>query len=235
MNLSSSDLVKDMARVGAKTLVKYTEPFGLTKGKVKDVMDDVIERDINKVYPNVGNVYSKLLQKKSKRLASAYVALINNGEMEKADKIAMKHLGFSKAGFDGGGYHEKQRKFGSIPKKPNYDSKAVTNQTVLASYVREKQKRSGLAKAGFIAALNDLGGGKWKPQAWLSKMASPSLGSAKVKGSGKGTKVTLINKVSYVHRRMKGKKLKRAMITSNRNVIKHYQKVIYAKSRKYTD
>jgi hypothetical protein len=134
-------------------------------------------------------------------LARQYRLAASNGDLEKARRLLRKIC--SNAGISIGAIrpdlHQKARtgRYGRVPD----DAKPlaiISKGDALNRYIAKVQRQIGAVKAGWIAAAKKLGGTLRGIPRWANTgMHKKSQGDAVVKREAKGSRIELLNQVSY--------------------------------------
>lgn len=229
LDKSGEEMIQDLAIGGARRLATQTEPFGSGK-KAREQGENATQRDISKVYQSVGKIAVEL-KKIDRRKAAAYLEAINDGNILAAEKIAEKALaGLNVGNFDAGKLHSRSRRKGKVD-NPSKTANPVTGG--LASYRRGKNKKTGLAKSGWVSAIQSVRTKKKKPRfaGWLKNHPN-KYGRGKIRGRGLGATITLHNKINYLNRLLTRKKIAKALGQNYKSILRRYQKQLDAKMKR---
>jgi hypothetical protein len=189
-------------RTLAVECARVTLPFGLTDKPYKRLAAR-IAADIKRIFKradNLGGAF-KQLEAADPDMGRQYWHATNHGEPEKARRLLRKLC--AKAGLSIGAIrpdlHQKARtaRYGRVPD----DAKTlavISKGEALDRYISKVQRQIGAVKAGWIAAAKKLGGTLRGIPRWANTgMHKKSQGEAVVKREAKGSRIELLNQVSY--------------------------------------
>jgi len=221
---TSTETIKEMAKIGCTQLAIRSEPYGLGD-KSKQILEKAIYKDISKTYFNVGQTYLAI-KKLRPKLANAYSAAMQKGDIGKAGQIAAKVLeGFTQSvSMDGGERLKASRNArGRVGK---VSPMGVTEKTSVDTLKAKKELSAGIAKAGFLQAGKSLGS-KNRVAKWLNK--NFTLGHSKVvEKPDWGTEVMIYNDVKYASNTITPNKIRLAVQNAYQNQVKKMQKAVDA-------
>lgn len=179
---SLSSVIRSQSRLVAVNLVFQTQPFGGSKATTgqdssgKVLGEGAVERDIRKVYKTASDVFRDVA-KTSVQAARGFVSYIKSGNFDEARKILQRvnlhqhsegaaNLGSRLqsafiSNFDGGQSHREA--LAPIPRRPRIRKNQkplmiIQNIGALKGYMKEVQKRVGIAKSGWATCAIILGG-----------------------------------------------------------------------------
>lgn len=170
-----SKIIRAQARLIAVNLTFQTQPFGGSKptpGKQADEQvsgrqlgEGAVRRDINMVYTTPERLMY-LIRETSQAAAKAFYAMMKNRQFFKAkallDRLRIHGMDNVETGdFDGGAKYKSV--LARIPLRPRIKKSQkpeliVSDQRKINQYVKEIQKRVGMAKAGWAHCAKQLGG-----------------------------------------------------------------------------
>lgn len=165
-----AQVLRAQARLMAVNLAFQTQPFGGSKAiggqqdSAKAQGEGAVARDIRKVIRTPSDVYQEI-EKQGIGAGRAFIAMIKKGDFDLAKNLLIRlrvpGLMQAQVGDMSGMFHKSARK--PIPKRPRIEKRQepllITDQRAkLKSYVREVQKRVGIAKGGWAACAMQLGG-----------------------------------------------------------------------------
>jgi hypothetical protein len=170
-----SKIIRTQARLVAVNLTFQTQPFGgsrPTQGKQADEQisgkqlgDGAIQRDINYLYTTPERVFY-MIRETSQAAAKGFVRLMKTRQFLRArqmlDRLQITGLRSVDVGdFDGGSLHKTRLQ--PIPSRPRIKKTQkpeliVPDQSMINSYIKQIQKRVGMAKAGWAHCAQQLGG-----------------------------------------------------------------------------
>ena len=194
------EILGEQARLFCIDLIFVTQPWGKNT-KSKKAGEGAILKDIRKAYFTEADLY-KMVQFKSAEQASAFYALMKSGsskDLKRAQGILKSlELSINVEDFDGGSHHRSNRD-GRGRVRQGVRPKYTNDKTALNKYIKQVQKRVGLAKGGWADAANDLAvNGRGIP-AWVSRHTkTQQLGSATYSNRGPIQEVIIINRVRYI-------------------------------------
>lgn len=234
---SLSSVIRSQSRLVAVNLVFQTQPFGGSKATTgqdssgKVLGEGAIERDIRKIYKTASDVF-KDVAKTSVQAARGFVSYIKSGNLNEARKILHRvnlhqhsegaanlgsrlDLAFI-SNFDGGQSHREA--LAPMPRRPRIKKNQkplmiVQNMGPLKGYIKEVQKRVGIAKSGWATCAIILGGTRGRSAtntegvsqqsvpAWVKRHAG-NKGSGSVidrANSINDAYVDMINHVPWIH------------------------------------
>ena len=158
-----AQVLRAQARLMAVNLAFQTQPFGGSKAiggqqdSAKAQGEGAVARDIRKVIRTPSDVYQEI-EKQGIGAGRAFVAMIKKGDFDLAKNLLIRlrvpGLMQAQVGDMSGMFHKSARK--PIPKRPRIEKRQepllITDQRAkLKSYVKEVQKRVGIAKGGWAA------------------------------------------------------------------------------------
>ena len=151
---TTESIVKQEARSLAVNLGAATLPTGMGEGSNKKLQKR-IEDDIKRIFPSKDNAWKvfEYLKRDDERLAKAFWVAYKSQD-QKAQTRILRRAKLPK-GIDPAA-HQSARRKGKVP--PDAKSISFAPDTRLNAYMRRTQKKAGLAKAGWAAAANALGG-----------------------------------------------------------------------------
>jgi hypothetical protein len=152
---TTESIVKQEARGLAVSLGAATLPKGLNEGANKKLQTRIHD-DIKRLFPSKDNASRvfEYLHREDERLAKAFWAAYKSGD-EKAQARILRRAKIPK-GIDPAAHQAARGKRGKVP--VTADPVSFAPETRLNAYIRRTQKKAGLAKAGWAAAANALGG-----------------------------------------------------------------------------
>lgn len=199
---SLSEVIRSQARLVATNLVFQTQPFGGSKAVTgqdasgKALGEGAVNRDIRKVYKVPGDIFQDVART-SLNAARGFVKLIKDRKLDEARKILTRinlphslSLAFVQE-FDGGQSHREAR--APIPRRPRIRRQQnalsiVADRAPLKNYIKEVQKRVGIAKSGWAACAIALGGTRGRSGAAGNEQQSvPAWVKRHAGGKGGGT------------------------------------------------
>ena len=151
---TAESILKPAARALAVNLGGATTPVGMGEGDANKLRDRIAD-DIKRLFPGKDN-HSKVydyIARSDERLAKAYWAAYKSGDAPALARILRRAA--IPRGLDPAA-HQSARRKGKVPGSAKVISFAP--ETRLDAYIRRTQKKAGLAKAGWAAAANALGG-----------------------------------------------------------------------------
>ena len=151
---TTESILRQEARNLATNFAAVTLPFGMREGGA-DVLKSRIEADISRLFPTEDSPWRifELIKQQSEKLALAYWHAHKSGD-ERA-KVNILRRAKVPRGLNAGD-HQQARKKGKVPGNAEPISLAPPGR--LGAYIRQRQKKAGLAKAGWYAAATALGG-----------------------------------------------------------------------------
>jgi len=223
---TAEDSVKSLAAMGARQIANDVQPFGLAN-KSKDILEKAVYKDISKTYWDTGRTYNAIKKIKPK-LAAAYAKAINEGEPNKAEKIAQSVFsGFEVNAMDSGRHLKASRSIKGRVINP--DPMGITDRSQLEAFKAKQALTAGTAKAGWLQAAKSLGS-KSKIAAWLNKTGN--LGTSSIIKNGWKTIVTVMNNVRYASAVISDSKIQQAINKAYRNNLKIMERKIQALANK---
>jgi hypothetical protein len=199
---SLSEVIRSQARLVATNLVFQTQPFGGSKAVTgqdasgKALGEGAVHRDIRKVYKLSSDIFQDVART-SVNAARGFVKLIKDRKLDEAKKILTRinlphslSLAFVQE-FDGGQSHREA--LAPIPRRPRIRRaqnplSIVPNAAPLKNYIKEVQKRVGIAKSGWAACAIALGGTRGRSGAEGNEQQSvPAWVKRHAGGKGGGT------------------------------------------------
>ena len=202
---STESLLKQQGRNLATNLAAVTLPFGMSENNPAKLRER-IEADVRRLFPTQESPWRvyELIKQSSEKLAGAYWHAFKTGD-ERAMVNVLRRAKVPR-GLDPGA-HQGARVGGKVPTNAAPVSLAPPGR--LGSYIRRRQKKAGLAKAGWFAAASALGGrvrtrskatGKSVnrfPKYVRALGKTPGIGGALVLG-GVRSRVRIWNTVTYI-------------------------------------
>ena len=151
---STESILKQEARSLATNLGAVTKPVGMGEGKASN-LEKRIAADVTRLFPTTDSPWRvfELIKQTSEKHALAYWHAHKTG-----DERAMANI-LRRAKVPRGlnaGDHQAARVKGKVPGDAAPISLAAPGRA--AAYIRRRQKKAGLAKAGWFAAATALGG-----------------------------------------------------------------------------
>ena len=165
-----AQVLRAQARLMAVNLAFQTQPFGGSKAvggqqeSAKSQGEGAVAADIAQVIRIPSNVYQQI-EKQAIGAGRAFYAMIKKGDFDLAKNLLIRlrvpGLIEAQVGPMDGRYHKQAQT--PIPKRPRIQKTQkpllITNElTKLKSYVKQVQKKVGIAKAGWAACAMQLGG-----------------------------------------------------------------------------
>jgi AraC-like DNA-binding protein len=219
---SLGEVIRSQSRLVAVNLVFQTQPFGGSKatsgqdasGKI--LGEGAIERDVRKVYKTASDVFRDVA-KTSVQAAKGFVSYIKSGRLDEARKILQRinlrqhsegaaNLGSRLdsafvSNFDGGQSHREA--LAPIPRRPRIKKKQkplmiVQSMGPLKAYIKEVQKRVGIAKSGWATCAVILGGTRGRSATnveGISQQSVPAWVKRHAGNKGSGTVIDRSNLV----------------------------------------
>jgi len=255
---SSSEIMKAQARLLARDLAFQTQPYGKDQD-VRKSAEQKVETEIRRVYKTAGemglganlsysikNAYGRssgLSQGNSsqnpEQAGRAFVSLVNSGKLKKAEEL-LKRVGVSVSeiskipigAMDAGQAHQSAR-YGPYKRVPrNQLPLRVVPSGKIKTYVNKIRKNVGIAKAGWAAGANILGGMRGIPQ-WVTRNIGRAQGGSVVDQSEQRyfPKITLINNVPWVSQILKKSDIERAVYSQHRKMLNALDKAIRAEAK----
>ncbi len=195
------DVLRETGARVAKAVIKATQPFGLTR-QAKVQGQEAVERDIYRIYRPAWQAYD-ILKRRDRRLAAAFWAALNAGEVERVRAILrssqteLATVDFE-GGFDGGASHQRSR---GPRGRARGGARAVlglagsAGMRGLKRYLRQVRKRVGWVKGGWWPSARRLKA-KGIP-AWVRNSGAPGALIAKDHPNRAKQRLILRNRVSY--------------------------------------
>jgi len=216
---SVGDIVRQEARLFCVDLIHKTQPFGRTK-KANEKGSRAVYRDVGRVYANPGRVY-KEVQTGSDDAAKALYYLLKNNRYSEAEEM-LRTVGTSMVAglrvrdFDGGKEHQSRRRLGRVDGvRP---SVVIPNPQNRTRYSESIAKRVGTAKRSWAVGLPRLGSmariPKWLRRGRHGSMDDHTRGRRPLKG------VVFSSHISYIHRVLKERDVKRSLMQRSRSIEK---------------
>jgi hypothetical protein len=202
---TTESLLRQEARALATNLAAVTLPLGMGENKASNLKAR-IEADVSRLFPTTDSAWQvyELIKQSSPKHAAAYWQAYKS-----SDERAMLNI-LRRAKVPRGlnpGDHQSQRKGGKVPGNAAPISLAPPGRR--AAYIRRRQKKAGLAKAGWYAAATALGGRVRTRSARTGKSVqrfpkyvrtlgkTPGIGGANFLG-GPRARARIWNTVSYI-------------------------------------
>jgi hypothetical protein len=218
---SLAEVIRSQSRLVAVNLVFQTQPFGGSKATSgqdasgKTLGEGAIERDIRKVYKTASDVFRDVA-KTSVQAARGFVSYIKSGRLDEARKILQRvnlrqhsegaaNLGSRLdsafvSNFDGGQSHREA--LAPMPRRPRIRKNQkplmiIQNIGALKGYVKEVQKRVGIAKSGWATCAIILGGtrGRSPTSTGVSQQSVPAWVKRHAGNKGSGSVIDRSNSV----------------------------------------
>jgi hypothetical protein len=173
--MDASNIVRDEARLLARTIASFTPP---PKGNAKKVGEDAIEKDLKSLiaeasYELIDEIGSKF---GTRNIQNAYITKKDGTQVE----LNWENLDYTGSGLDD--LHKKYRnQDGRVPRlhksRANvWKSRVVVPEGVRAPFIKKIQQRVGRAKAAWAFTAYKLGG---SVPGWISRHFG-SLGSTSI-------------------------------------------------------
>jgi hypothetical protein len=165
-----AQVMRAQARLMAVNLAFQTQPFGGTKAvggqqdSAKNQGEGAVARDIRKAIKTPSDIF-QTIEKQGIGAGRAFVAMMRKGDFDLAKNLLVRlrvpGLMQAKVGTMSATAHKQALK--PIPKRPRMSTRQepllITNDRIpLRQYVKEIQKRVGIAKGGWAACAMQLGG-----------------------------------------------------------------------------
>ena len=165
-----AQVMRAQARLMAVNLAFQTQPFGGTKAvggqqdSAKNQGEGAVARDIRKAIKTPSDIF-QTIEKQGIGAGRAFVAMMRKGDFDLARNLLVRlrvpGLMQAKVGTMSAAAHKQALK--PIPKRPRMSTRQepllITNDRIpLRQYVKEIQKRVGIAKGGWAACAMQLGG-----------------------------------------------------------------------------
>jgi len=167
---SPAEVLRAQARLMAVNLAFQTQPFGGSKAiggqqdSAKSQGEGKVADDIRKVIRTPADVYDKI-EKQAIGAGRAFYAMVKKGDFDLARNllVRLRISGLLQAhiGTMSGSFHKQALR--PIPKRPRMlkrqEPLLITDEkSQLKAYIKEVQKKVGIAKAGWAACAMKLGG-----------------------------------------------------------------------------
>ncbi len=234
---SPAAVLRAQARLAAISFAFQTQPFGGSKAvggqqdSAKRQGEGAVERDIRKTIKVPSDVYPDL-EKQSVGAGRAFYAYVKTGSFDLARQmlVRLRVPGFiqTDVGQMAGRYHRSAK--APIPKRPrvppNQKAMLITNDLpALKAYVKEVQKRVGIAKGGWAACAMQLGGTRGRMatnEAGVQQQAVPAWVKRHAGGRAQGTvvdqsenflvgRIHMVNEVPWVDGCLSDQQAQRAL------------------------
>jgi hypothetical protein len=165
-----AQVMRAQARLMAVNLAFQTQPFGGTKAvggqqdSAKNQGEGAVARDIRKAIKTPSDIF-QTIEKQGIGAGRAFVAMMRKGDFDLARNLLVRlrvpGLMQAKVGTMSSTAHKQALR--PIPKRPRMSTRQepllITNDRIpLRQYVKEIQKRVGIAKGGWAACAMQLGG-----------------------------------------------------------------------------
>ena len=192
---SFRQVVDQNARLIAVNLAFQTQPFGNSIASRKQG-EAAIMRDIGKVYRPANKVFDEL-KGQSEDQAKGFYKAIKTGKFALAEDIlrrsGIRDRNAEVGEFDAQWHQKSKNRRGRVAR--NRTALITPDGKAIKDYAKEVQKRVGYAKAGWIAAGEQIGKLSRVPK-WLRKNASNGTGTRK--GGESNPSVSLNNVTQYI-------------------------------------
>lgn len=226
------DVLKQQAKLFCVDLAFVTQPFGKNLNS-KRSGERAIKGDIRNVYLSNNKAYDHLENEKTTGCAKRFYALIKAGKYAEAAKITEK-LNLPSMPFDEGLAHQSARKYNGRVYKANPNKFFAYPQKLVEKYIKEIQKRVGMAKSGWYQAAKSINDQSMiKLPSWIKKQVI--TGRAVHKKSKGVNKIVIYNNVSYVSRIIKDHHIRIAFYNRSRSMGLLAARIIKAKGQKILD
>jgi len=235
--------LKMEARSLSKDLAYETSPRGFGERARRQIAKS-IDRDVRRLFPenelttgNASQVYDILESHFDKGVADAFWLQFKSGNHEKASKF-LRRRGLPR-GVRAEEYETRRKQKGGVGRKPI----ALAARSRIESMIRKKQKRIGMAKAGWYQAARGVGGrlrttssasGKAVaafPKWVIAAGRGLNLGGARVV-AGANPSVTIFSDVRHGRKALKQGVMTRALARTELRMKKVLAKKIEAENRK---
>lgn len=218
-------IIRAQARLIAVNLAFQTQPFGGSRPTTgeqtsgKQLGDGAIKRDVNYVYTTPERVFY-MIREASVGAARGFMRMMKKRQFLKAQELLdrLDIIGLRKirtGDFDQGATHQSLLR--PIPSRPRIKKSQnpeliVPEQTAINTYIREIQKRVGMAKAGWAHCAQQLGGTSGQTSTnnegrqqvmiprWVKRhIGSPSVGRVDDRSSNRpNASVVMTNTVPWI-------------------------------------
>jgi hypothetical protein len=200
-----AQVLRAQARLMAVNLAFQTQPFGGSKAiggqqeSAKSQGEGTVASDIRKVIRTPADVYQQI-EKQAIGAGRAFYAMIKKGDFDLAKNllIRLRVTGLIQAqvGNMSGNFHKQALK--PIPKRPRMAKRQepllITDEkTKLKAYVKEVQKKVGIAKGGWAACAMQLGGTKGRMETNVPGMQQQAVPAWVKRHAGKRAAGTVID------------------------------------------
>jgi hypothetical protein len=223
-NRSFSDVVNQNARLIASNLAFQTQPFG-TSSASKKQGEGAVMRDIGKVYRTAASVFAEI-KDQSEKTARAWYKAVKAGEFEKAESILRKcNIGDRNAKigeFDASFHRKNLNRRGRVSR--HRAALITADAKALKAYGKEIASHVGYAKAGWIAAGEQLGKLSRVP-AWLRKVKA-GQGKGTMKGREINPEATIHNMVQYLSNLLTPSQVTEALRIQREKMERHINYVV---------
>ena len=209
-------VLRSQGRLIAVNLAYQTQPFGTEAGRAQG--EGKTKSDILKVYATPGQVYNEI-SRQSEASAKAFWGMMQNRRFQTA-KTFLSRLGIAKFSeaeigvMDDGQAHKSVQS--PIPmrvriRRSQKTARIVANANRLNIYLKKIAKRVGMAKSGWAACANILGGMRGIPQ-WVTRHAN-KMGKGFVMDftSQPNPYLILVNEIPWVDKCLNQGQMQRAL------------------------
>lgn len=219
-----AQVLRAQARLMAVNLAFQTQPFGGSKAvggqqdSGKNQGEGAVSRDIRKVIKTAADVF-KDVEKQAINAGRIFYAMVKRGDYGKARELLVRlrvpGLLQAQIGPMSSAYHKQAQH--PIPSRTRISRRQepllITDQVAqVKSYIKEVQKRVGIAKAGWASCAQQLGGTRGRMAtnvAGVEQQAVPAWVKRHVGGRGQGTvidqsdnflkgRINMVNQVPWV-------------------------------------
>jgi hypothetical protein len=218
--------IRQQARLLAVKLAFITKPYGLDRGR----SERAIARDVAYAAQDINYLLRKIDFAGSK-FGIALEKAMRSGDVNKVRDILRntkwKDVAIS-ATVDVAKYQQ-TRTAGKVRKGlSSKEKQIVTGTSTVTKFVKERQKKAGLAKGGWAGAASALGGTRGIP-AWVSRWKQ--YGGAREVLSGNKPTVILQNNVKFLSEILKDSDVRLALSRQKRDFENHLKRVLREKAK----
>jgi hypothetical protein len=200
-----AQVLRAQARLMAVNLAFQTQPFGGSKAiggqqeSAKSLGEGTVARDIRKVIKTPADVYDKI-EKQAIGAGRAFYAMIKKGDFDLARNLLVRlrisGLLQAQIGSMSGNFHKQALK--PIPKRPRMEKRQepllITDEKAkLKAYVKEVQKKVGIAKGGWAACAMQLGGTRGRMETNVPGMQQQAVPAWVKRHAGKRAAGTVVD------------------------------------------
>lgn len=235
--------LRSQARGLCKDLSRFTGPEGFGE-RARRQIAKFIESDVRKMFPanelsaaNANQVFKLIKKQFGEEVADAFWFHFKSKDLERAGRF-MRRRGLPR-GVNESEYDRRRKRSGGVGGEPI----ALASKSRVESLIRRRQKRIGMAKAGWYQAARGVGGRlRTTNSAGVTRAAFPKwviaagrgmqLGGARFKG-GSRMQMLIFSRVRHGRAALRSEVMTRALAATQVRLKKVLEKAIEAENKKH--